>query len=50
MRMGTAAPPCGDTVYVSKAVVTDKVAQRLILQTAVQLQCSLSVFFNFRSS
>lgn len=39
MRIGTPAPPCGDTVYVSKAAVTDKVAQRIILQTTVQLQC-----------
>lgn len=48
MRIGTAAPPCGDIVYVSKAAVTDKVAQRIILQAAVQLQCTSSVcFFNF---
>lgn len=47
MRIGTAAPPCGDILYVIKVAVTDKVAQRIILQTVVQLQCTLSVFFKF---
>lgn len=51
MRIGTAAPSCGDIVYVSKAAVTDKVAHRIILQTSVRLWCAPRVFFLiFRSS
>lgn len=45
MRIGTAAPPCGDFVYVRKAAVTDKAARRIMLQTVVQLQCTSSDFF-----